>query len=85
MTNAIEVVKATVHADPGKAGRAKDVLIDHCKTDKWSDAIVGCYAAAKDNPALTGCMNQLTKDQQDGMMKDLMPVLGGDTTGSAAR
>lgn len=91
ITNAIEVGK-TVPVKPrvpddewSRTAKVKEVLIAHCTADGWADQTRACYGDAKDNAGLVDCIDKLTKDQQDKLMKDLAPIMAGSGgSGSAA-
>jgi hypothetical protein len=82
ITNAIEVGNAGSGAPDNseKPGRIKASMIAHCKADKWGDDVLACYGGAKDNASLAGCIDKLTREQQDRLMTDLAPILSGGAT-----
>lgn len=85
ITNAIEVGKAekVMPADTAKSAKVKDAMIAHCKADAWAEDVVACYGDAADNEHLSGCIDKLTKDQQDKLMKDLAPIMSNSGSGGA--
>ncbi|MDB4959483.1 MAG: hypothetical protein JWO36_7052 [Myxococcales bacterium] len=75
ITNAIEVGNAQPPGDTTKSPRVKAAMIAHCKADAWGDEVLACYGDAVDNEHLATCIDNLTKDQQDKLMKDLAPIM----------
>jgi hypothetical protein len=79
ITNASQVEKAGSGAQDTseKPARIKAAMIAHCKADKWGDDVVACYGDGKDNASLASCIDKLTREQQDKLMADLAPIIGG--------
>ena len=77
--NAIEVGKtgSSAPADGEKSAKIKGAMLAHCKADAWGTDVLACYGDGKDNASLVGCIDKLTKDQQDKLMTDLAPIISG--------
>jgi hypothetical protein len=52
-----------------------DMLVKHCKDDKWSADVVKCGNEAKDPKK--ECMGKLTAEQQKKLEDDMMKAMGG--------
>lgn len=63
--------------DDATMAKMKDVGIQHCKDDKWSDDAIKCMVDAKAMADAQACYGKLTQEQRDAMKnatKDLRPT-----------
>jgi hypothetical protein len=66
--------------------KMKDLGLQHCKDDKWSDDALTCMSEAKTTADSQACYrSKLTKDQQDSSVAALfiMTAPAGNTDGEA--
>jgi len=56
-------------------GKMADMMVKHCKDDKWSADVIKCGNTAKDPK--TECMGKLTAEQQQKIQDDMMGMMGG--------
>jgi hypothetical protein len=75
IANGMELGKAVMSGDAQVLAKLKDVGLQHCRDDKWSDDALTCMVEAKTQPEAQGCYGKLTKDQQDKMNKGAMEVM----------
>lgn len=91
INHSMELSKAEMSKMPGvdeaMMGKMKDVGIQHCKDDKWSDEARKCMVDAKTMADAQACYGKLTQDQRDKMNKaamELAPAPADTTAGSGA-
>jgi hypothetical protein len=76
--HSMELSKADMAKMPGMDDKTmtkmRDLGLQHCKDDKWSDEVVKCMIDAKTETEGQGCYNKLSKDQQDKMNKAVMEM-----------
>jgi hypothetical protein len=90
INHSMELSKAEMSKMPGvdeaMMGKMKDVGIQHCKDDKWSDEARKCMVDAKTMADAQGCYGKLTQDQRDKMNKAAMELAPApaDTTGEGS-
>jgi hypothetical protein len=89
--HSMEMSKAQMSKMPGMddkmMGKLKDLAVQHCQEDKWSDEVTKCMSDAKAEADSQGCFSKLTKEQQEKMNKAMMEVVmksaGGGHMGGA--
>ena len=72
--------------DDATMAKMKDVGIQHCKDDKWSDDAIKCMVDAKAMADAQACYGKLTQEQRDAMKnatKDLRPAAAGGSAAAA--
>ena len=103
INHSMELSKADMEKMPGgeqMMGKMRDLGVEHCNADKWSEEAVTCMNDAKTEKDAQGCYGKLTADQRDKMTKAAMALMapaaaaspppaaptpaGSDTAGSAA-
>ena len=70
INHSMDLSKADMEKMPGgeqMMGKMRDLGVQHCKDDKWSDEAVKCMIAAKDMTEAQACYGKLTKEQQETM------------------
>jgi len=96
--HSMDLSKADMEKMPGgkeMMGKMRDIGVQHCKDDKWSDDAVKCMTDAKAEADAQACYGKLTADQRDKMTKAAMaamqaaaptppPAATGSDMGSAA-
>ncbi|HET9989875.1 MAG TPA: hypothetical protein VFQ65_15190 [Kofleriaceae bacterium] len=98
--HSMDLSKADMAKMPGAdkmMGKMRDLGVQHCKDDKWSDEAVKCMNDAKTQADAQACYGKLSAEQREKMNKAAMemmsppaPTTGGamgsdmGTTGSAA-
>jgi hypothetical protein len=71
--------------DDATMQKMKDLGLQHCKDDKWSDEAVKCMIDAKSMEEAQGCYQKLSKEQRQSMNKAAMEMQPtGGAAGSAA-
>jgi hypothetical protein len=55
--------------------KMKDVGLQHCRDDKWSDDVVKCMVEAKAETDAQACYGKLSAEQQDKMNKAAMALM----------
>ena len=86
----MELSKADMQKMPGvddkMLQKMKDIGLQHCKNDKWSDEIRACMSDAKTEAESRACYGKLSHEQQEKMnnaaMQMLTPTSAGSATGS---
>jgi len=95
INHSMDLSKADMEKMPGgeqMMGKMRDLGVQHCKDDKWSDDAVKCMNDAKSEADAQACYGKLTADQRDKMNKAAMALMtpanptpaGSDMAGSAA-
>jgi hypothetical protein len=83
----MELSKADMQKMPGMDDKLlqklKDVGLQHCKDDKWSDEARACMSDAKTEVESQACYNKLSHEQQDKMNKAAMAMMTPPSAGSA--
>jgi hypothetical protein len=67
--------------------KMKDLGVQHCKDDKWSDETVKCMSDAKTQGDAQGCYTKMAPEQQEKMTKAMMELMmpsGGAGAGAGA-
>ena len=70
---------AKMGVDDKMMGKMKDLGIQHCKDDKWSDEAVKCMVDAKNMSESQACYGKLTQEQRDKMNKAAMELAPAPT------
>jgi hypothetical protein len=87
IAHSMEVAKGSMPNDDKLQTKMRDLGIQHCKDDKWSDETIRCMIDAKTEGDAQGCYGKLSPDQQSKMNKAAMelvaPAVGGPAAGSA--
>jgi hypothetical protein len=52
--------------------KMRDIAVQRCKEDNWSDDALACMAAANSETDAQACYGKLTPEQQDKMNKAAM-------------
>ena len=75
-------------------GKLRDLGVQRCKEDKWSDEALKCMVDAKTETEAQGCYHKLTPEQSGKMNKAAMemmsppapaaPAAGADTGGAGS-
>src|SRR6476660_873303 len=61
--------------DAKTQAKMRELAVQHCKDDKWSDDVLTCMTSAKSEAEAQGCYGKLSKDQQDKMNKAVMDMM----------
>ena len=90
ITNSMAVSKADMAKMPGvddkMMAKMKDLGVQHCKDDKWSDDTVTCMSDAKTQGDAQGCYGKMAPEQKEKMAKAMMDIMtppGGGGMGGA--
>lgn len=76
ITHSMELSKADMAGvDDKMMGKMKDLALQHCRDDKWSDEVVKCMAEAKTGTDSKSCYGKLTADQSQKMNKAAMELM----------
>jgi hypothetical protein len=74
----MEVSKADLEQMPGMdaktMGKMKEMGLQHCKDDKWSEDVLKCMAEAKTEADAQACYGKLSPAQQEKMNKAAMEM-----------
>src|SRR5438067_2406723 len=74
-----ELAKADMQKSPGMDDKMlqklRDVGVQHCTDDHWSDDAVKCMIDAKTETEAQACYGKLSKDQQDTMNRAAMDAM----------
>jgi hypothetical protein len=76
--HSMDLSKADMEKMPGgkeMMGKMRDIGVQHCKEDKWSDEAVKCMNDAKAEADAQTCYGKLTADQRDKMNKAAMAAM----------
>jgi hypothetical protein len=76
--HSMDLSKADMEKMPGgkeMMGKMRDLGVQHCKDDKWSDEAVNCMTDAKAETDAQACYGKLTADQRDKMTKAAMAAM----------
>lgn len=76
--HSMDLSKADMEKMPGgkeMMGKMRDLGVQHCKDDKWSDEAVKCMNDAKAETDAQACYGKLTADQRDKMTKAAMAAM----------
>jgi len=69
--HSMDLSKADMTKQPGMddkmIAKMRDIGVQHCKDDKWSDDARNCMADAKTEADAQACFSKLTQDQQQKM------------------
>jgi hypothetical protein len=91
ISNSLAVSKASMPGvDDAMLAKMKDLGVQHCKEDKWSDDVVKCMIDAKSQADAQACYGKMPADQRDKMNKAAMELMtppggaGAAAAGSAA-
>jgi hypothetical protein len=88
ITNSMALSKADMAKTPGiddkMMAKMRDLGLQHCKDDKWSDDIVKCMSDAKTQAEAQGCYGKMTPEQQEKMSRAMMEMMTPPGGGSAA-
>ncbi len=90
INNSMELSKADMSKMPGMDDKMmekmKDLGMQHCKDDKWSDDVLKCMSDAKTETDAQACYGKLPHDQQEKMNQDMMNMMksGAGAAGGAA-
>jgi hypothetical protein len=87
MSNSMELAKADMAKMPGAEGmmgKLKDLGVQRCTEDKWSDETVQCMIDAKTEADGKTCYSKLTPEQQGKMNKAAMEIMMPHGAGHAA-
>lgn len=88
LANAMQVsteeLKTQLNFDDAKIAAMRDASVERCKTDKWSDVVVQCYATAKTRKDVAGCDADMTDPQKQALSAAIAKAMGpGPASGSA--
>jgi|SRR5580704_531159 hypothetical protein len=79
ITNSMEISKANMQKMPGvddkMMAKMKDIGLQHCKDDKWSDDALKCMSDAKTEADAQSCYGKLSHDQQEKMNHAIMDAM----------
>lgn len=79
INHSMELSKADMSKMPGMddkmLGKLKDLGVQHCKDDKWSDDAIKCMNDAKAEADAKACYSKLSNDQQEKMNKAMMDAM----------
>lgn len=84
--NAVAVSKQVLSKLPGMESRYAAVTAGmkaRCLEDTWTPAVIACVNAAKSEPELGACREQMTPEQKDKMRAAMMDALGMGGGGGA--
>ncbi|HET9620541.1 MAG TPA: hypothetical protein VFP84_04170, partial [Kofleriaceae bacterium] len=84
IAHSMELAKASMPSDDKLVGKLRDLGVQHCKDDKWSDDAIKCMTEAKAESDAQACYGKLTADQQSKMNKAAMELATQAGGGSAA-
>jgi hypothetical protein len=88
IANSMELSKADMAKMPGiddkMMAKLKDLGVQHCKNDKWSDETVKCMSGAKTQAEAQGCYGKMTPEQQQKMNKGMMELMTPPGAGGSA-
>ncbi len=92
IANSMEVAKANITKMPGvddkMLAQMRDLGLQHCTDDKWSDDVVKCMTGAKTQADAQACYGKLTPEQQDAMNKGMIHLMtppgGAGSAGSGS-
>jgi hypothetical protein len=86
IANSMEVSKADLPTGNEKMmAKMRDLGVQHCTDDKWSDDAIKCMTDAKTEAEAQACYGKLTPDQRDKMNKSAMELSSPPAgSGSAA-
>lgn len=77
--NSMALSKADMQKMPGvddkMLAKMKDIGLQHCKDDKWSDEAVKCMSDAKAEADARTCYDKLSHDQQEKMNHAVMDAM----------
>jgi hypothetical protein len=76
--HSMDLSKADMEKMPGgkdMMAKMRDLGVQHCKEDKWSDEAVKCMNDAKAETDAQACYGKLTADQRDKMNKAAMAAM----------
>ena len=59
----------------------RGVLTKTCETDKWSDAVIACFANASDQPSIKKCREGLPPEQAQHLQAEIIKVMSGGMGG----
>ena len=63
------------------ANKLRGVLTSSCEADKWSEAVITCFANASDQPGIKKCREGLPPDQAQRLQAEIIKVMGGGMGG----
>lgn len=63
------------------AENLRGVLTKTCETDKWSDAVITCFANASDQPGIKKCREGLPPEQAQHLQAEIIKVMTGGMGG----
>jgi hypothetical protein len=73
IANSMELSKADMAKMPGvddkMMAKMRDLGVEHCTADKWSDDAIKCMSDAKTMADAQGCYGKLSAEQRDKMNK----------------
>jgi hypothetical protein len=76
ISHSMELAKADMAKTPGMDDKMlekmKDIGLQHCRDDKWSDDVTKCMVDAKTEADSQACYGKLSQDQQEKMNKAAM-------------
>jgi hypothetical protein len=79
IAHSMELSKADMAKMPGvddkMLQKMKDLGLDHCKADKWSEEVLKCMADAKTETDSQACYGKLTPEQSQKMNKAAMELM----------
>jgi hypothetical protein len=94
IANSMELSKAEMAKMPGvddkMMAKMRDLGVEHCTADKWSDDAIKCMSDAKAMADAQGCYGKLSAEQRDKMNKAVAAAMtppsgaGGAAAGGAA-
>ncbi|MDX2091240.1 MAG: hypothetical protein SFX73_25500 [Kofleriaceae bacterium] len=59
------------------ANKLRTVLTTRCEADKWSEAVITCFANASDQPGIKKCREGLPPEQAQALQAEIIKVMGG--------
>lgn len=59
------------------ANKLRTVLTTSCEADKWSEAVITCFANASSQPDIKKCREGLPPDQAQRLQGEIIKVMGG--------
>lgn len=63
--------------------KIRDASVARCNEDKWSNAVLKCFADAQKPDDIQKCQQMMTKEQRDAMAKALESAMPTEPAGSA--
>ena len=63
------------------ADKLRGVMVSSCNADKWSPAVLDCFAEAKDQPSIKKCRGQLPPEQAQKLQSEILKVMSGGMGG----